>query len=174
MARTMPIKPCWIAILVLAIGQAPPAHAQSFPNYLWLDCTARATDTLGRAEPYQATFYVSLATRRFCVETCTMVFALPRWDADSIDLSRQWPPTPPTPPAESDPVWLNGFGMRETFNVRTGAFSGTEVTNGSSHRRRSVRGRCNMRPLNAFPIRNFLDSMSPDLVVPAPSAADPI
>jgi hypothetical protein len=160
------MKPNWIALIVLALAQAAPAHAQSFPNHVVLDCTGRATEMRGRAEPYRQTFYVSLRTRRFCVDGCGVVYALARWDGDSIDLSRQSRRMPPG----SDEIDLNSYGMQETFNIRTGAFSGTEVTNGYSHRERAIRGRCTMRPLDLRPVENFLDSAN--YVIPAPALSD--
>jgi hypothetical protein len=159
------MKPNWIALIVLTIAQAVPAQAEYFPNHVVLDCTGRATDMRGRARPYRQTFFVSFRTGRFCASSCGGVYALARWDAGSIDLSRQSPPMPPG----SDQIDLNSYGMQETFNIRTGAFSGTEVTNGYSHQRLSVRGRCTMRPLDLRPVENFLDTATHVIPAPAPS-----
>lgn len=153
--------------LILTAWQAVPAHGQSLHRHVELNCTGRATDTAGRTGPYRQTFFLSLVTRRFCDYRCGAVHALARWDNTIIDLSRQSRAMPP----DSDEVALSGFRMTETFNWRTGVFSGRELTTGSTRQILTVEGRCEIRELNIWPVKRYLDSVPDSEVIPAPTIA---
>jgi hypothetical protein len=155
--------------LILTAWQAVPAHAQSLPIHVELDCTGRATNVAGRTGPYRQVFFLNLAARRFCDYRCGTVHALARWDETIIDLSRQSRPMPPG----SDEVALSGFWTTETFDRRTGAFSGRELTTGSTRQIVTVEGRCEIRELHIRPVKRYLDTVPDSEVIPAPTIAAP-
>ncbi len=155
--------------IILTAWQAMPAHGQSLPNHVELNCTGRATDTTGRTAPFGRIFFLSLRTRRFCDYGCGTVHALARWDETIIDLSRQSRPMSP----DSDEVSLAGFRMTQTFNRRTGDFSGRELTTGYTRQIWTMEGRCEIRTLRIWPVKRHLDTVPDSEIIPAPTIAAP-
>jgi hypothetical protein len=152
------------ALILLATSQAAPAHGQSLPNHIVLDCTGRAADRRGRTTAYHQTFFVSLRTRRFCVGGCGAVHVLTRWDGRSIDLSRQSRPMPPG----SDEIDLRSYGMRESYDIRSHMLTGTEISNSGTHLNLTVRARCRLRGLDIVPVTTYLDNIAARDVIPGP------